>query len=53
MNLGFTEFSTLCHKGEALSAKGRAAEVDVPAILNSFDASKVAFTSGLANGQAA
>ncbi|WP_147109779.1 Hpt domain-containing protein [Tateyamaria sp. syn59] len=53
LNLGFTEFSTLCHKGEALSAKGKAAEVDVPRILNSFDASKTAFTSGLADGQAA
>ncbi|WP_299547974.1 Hpt domain-containing protein [uncultured Tateyamaria sp.] len=53
LNLGFTDFSILCHKGEAMSAKGKAAEVDVPAILNSFDASKTAFTDGLSSGQAA
>ncbi|MEL6465772.1 MAG: Hpt domain-containing protein [Pseudomonadota bacterium] len=53
LNLGFTDFSILCHKGEALAAKGKAAEVDVAAILDSFDMSKVAFTSGLAKGSAA
>lgn len=53
LNLGFTDFSMLCHKGEALSAKGKAAEVDVPAIVASFDASEAAFTSGLSAGQAA
>ena len=53
LNLGFTDFSTLCHKGEALSAKGKAAEVDVPAIVNSFEASEATFTAGLASGAAA
>lgn len=53
LNLGFTDFSTLCHRGEALSARGKAAEVDVPAIVASFEASKAAFTSGLSTGQAA
>lgn len=53
LNLGFTDFSILCHKGEAMSAKGKATEVDVPAILDSFEASKAAFTKGLSAGQAA
>ena len=53
LNLGFTEFSTLCHRGEALSARGRAAEVDVPKIIDSFEASEAAFTAGLAAGEAA
>ncbi|GGX39958.1 nickel transporter [Tateyamaria omphalii] len=49
LNLGFTDFSILCHKGEAMSARGKAAEVDVSAIVDSFDASKTAFTDGLAS----
>lgn len=53
LNLGFTDFSTLCHRGEAMSAKGKASEVDIIAILDSFDASKAAFTDGLSSGQAA
>ena len=53
LNLGFTDFSTLCHLGEAMSAKGKAVDVDVPAIVDSFEASKAAFTSGLASGNAA
>lgn len=53
LNLGFTDFSMLCHRGEALSAKGKAAEVDVAAIVASFDTSEAAFTSGLSKGQAA
>lgn len=53
LNLGFADFSVLCHRGEALSAKGRAEEVDVAAILDSFETSKIAFTSGLENGSAA
>ncbi|WP_299608407.1 Hpt domain-containing protein [uncultured Tateyamaria sp.] len=53
LNLGFTDFSVLCHKGEALSAKGKASEVDVPAIVASFEASEVTFTSGLSAGKAA
>lgn len=53
LNLGFSEFSMLCHKGEAMAASGKAEDVDVAAILASFDASKHAFTSGLAQGLAA
>jgi len=53
LNLGFTEFSMLCHKGEAMSARGKAADVDVTAILDSFDTSRAAFTDGLSSGRAA
>lgn len=53
LNLGFSEFSILCHQGEAMAAAGQAGDVDLAAILNSFDASKDAFTSGLAQGRAA
>ncbi len=53
MNLGFTEFSRLCSIGESKAAKGDAGSVDVSAILRSFDASRVAFLSGLDHGKAA
>lgn len=48
LNLGFSEFSLLCSKGERLAQAGQAAEVDVPAILDSFARSKIAFEDGLA-----
>jgi len=53
LNLGFSEFSELCHAGEALAAKGNAAAVDVGPILNSFYASKKVFLAGLEDGVAA
>ena len=53
MNLGFSDFSMLCHRGEALAASGKAGEVNVSEILACFDASKDAFMSGLAQGHAA
>lgn len=53
MNLGFSEFSSLCSKGESMAEKGEAAMVDISAILNSFDVSKQAFLSGLERGIAA
>jgi len=53
LNLGFAEFSTLCHEGEAMAAAGNAEDVDVQAILKSFDASRDAFTAGLSRGAAA
>lgn len=53
MNLGFSDFSSLCHTGEALAASGKAASVDVHAILDSFDASRDAFLHGLAGEHAA
>lgn len=53
VNLGFADFSALCHDGEAMAAAGNAASVDVGEILKCFDASKVAFMAGLSQGQAA
>ena len=53
MNLGFSDFSMLCHKGEAMAAAGNAAAVDVDEILKCFDTSKDAFMAGLSPGQAA
>ena len=53
MNLGFSEFSGLCHEGESMAAKGDAASVDVGAILASFERSKEAFLTGLENSVAA
>lgn len=53
LNLGFSEFSDLCHAGESHAAKGNAASVDVAAILASFEVSKQAFLEGLQNGVAA
>lgn len=48
LNLGFETFSQLCQAGEAASAAGQAATVDVPAILAAFANSKVAFQTKLA-----
>ncbi|KPA23395.1 Hpt domain protein [Shimia sp. SK013] len=48
LNLGFETFSQLCQAGEAASAAGKAATVDLSAILNAFADSKVAFEQKLA-----
>ncbi|MEM6372076.1 MAG: Hpt domain-containing protein [Pseudomonadota bacterium] len=53
LNLGFSEFSDLCHHGESLAAQGKPEAVDVRAILASFDTSKRAFLAGLQDGVAA
>ncbi|MEO0401740.1 MAG: Hpt domain-containing protein [Pseudomonadota bacterium] len=53
LNLGFEEFSALCHTGEAMAAAGQAGSVDVAAILTSFDTSKDVFMAGLSQGKAA
>ncbi|MFL4469358.1 Hpt domain-containing protein [Tateyamaria armeniaca] len=53
LNLGFSLFADLCGAGESLAARGEAASVDVPAILNSFETSKRAFLAGLQDGIAA
>ena len=52
-NLGFTEFSMLCNRGESMAAKGDAASVDIAAILASFDGSCDIFHTGLKHGKAA
>lgn len=43
LNLGFIEFSQMCMNGEKMSAGGKAANVDVPAIIDCFYASKTRF----------
>ena len=47
LNLGFSEFAALCQQGESAAASGRAGQVDVPAVIAVFDASKEKFTIGL------
>lgn len=53
LNLGFAAFSDLCSAGEKAAAQGLADTVDVAAILACFDASKLQFEQGLAQGIAA
>ena len=45
LNLGFDGFARLCKDGEQAAAAGRAADVDVPAILAAYDASRAEFLS--------
>jgi len=47
LNLGFADFSDLCHRGEGAAGAGRGAEVNLAEILDCFDRSKVAFLAGL------
>ncbi len=49
LNLGFTEFSTLCQIGETLAATGKPEEIDLPPILASYDSSSATFLDGLNN----
>ncbi|MEP2892191.1 Hpt domain-containing protein [Tateyamaria sp.] len=51
LNLGFSEFSMMCSKGESLAAKGGAGSVDLAAILTSFDISCEEFLNGLEHGK--
>ena len=53
LNLGFDAFSSLCSAGEKQAASGAAGSVDVTAIVDCFDTSKIAFETGLAQGAAA
>ncbi|PVA10754.1 histidine kinase [Pelagivirga sediminicola] len=47
LNLGFRTFSEFCQRAETAAANGQHAQIDMPATLASFDASKTAFLSGL------
>ncbi len=47
LNLGFADFSSLCQTGEQMSANGQADEVDLVAILNSYDASRGIFLNDM------
>ena len=49
LNLGFDSFSQLCLQGERQSAEGGASQVDLPAILDMFEASKQSFLAELPN----
>lgn len=43
LNLGFAEFAALCHDGEQLSSNGRAEEVDLNAVIQTFEKAKSQF----------
>ncbi|MEP2919628.1 Hpt domain-containing protein [Sulfitobacter sp.] len=47
LNLGFTEFSDLCQAGETLAAQGKADQIVLLPILDSYDVSKDALIAGL------
>jgi HPt (histidine-containing phosphotransfer) domain-containing protein len=47
-NLGFKEFGGLCQDGERRAATGKAADIDIGRIIDSYFASKDAFLDGLA-----
>ena len=47
LNLGFSAFSDLCQKGEHMAGRGEAEAVDLPGILDCFDASCAVFTAEL------
>ena len=49
-NLGFEALGVMCTAGERLAAAGRAAEIDVPAILDCYADSRRLFLDGLARG---
>lgn len=52
LNLGFAEFSDMCQSGERLAAAGKADTVDLAAIVDSYDRSKIAFFDGLQDNAA-
>jgi HPt (histidine-containing phosphotransfer) domain-containing protein len=43
LNLGFSDFSDLCQKGEKMARQGQADQVDIAQMLHSYDASKSCF----------
>lgn len=47
LNLGFVDFSGLCHRGEAAAGAGQARTVDLAELLRCYEASKSAFLDGL------
>lgn len=49
LNLGFRGFSGLCQTGETASSEGKAETVDIPEILDCYEASKQQFQAGLAS----
>ncbi|MEP1767277.1 MAG: Hpt domain-containing protein [Sulfitobacter sp.] len=53
LNLGFETFAQLCQVGETAAANGLPDTIDLPPILECYDASKAVFLTGLENGEAA
>lgn len=49
LNLGFRDFSSLCHDGEKLSASGAPEGVEIDAIERCYAASKAVFLQGNVN----
>ncbi|MGH1355170.1 MAG: Hpt domain-containing protein [Thalassovita sp.] len=47
LNLGFADFSEKCHAGERQAALGKADQVDLTVIIDSFDASRHLFCEEL------
>ncbi|MCB2137069.1 MAG: Hpt domain-containing protein [Rhodobacteraceae bacterium] len=47
-NLGFDRFGDICSDGEKRAGSGRSGEVDIPALVDCYEASKVEFIRGLA-----
>lgn len=47
LNLGFTDFSTLCQRGEVSARQGQADIIDVSAILQCYANSRRVFVQGL------
>ncbi len=48
LNLGFATLSELCEAGEYAAARGAGADVDLDAVLESYDASRAEFLRDLA-----
>jgi hypothetical protein len=48
-NLGFRDFGAVCQDGERKAAAGRAAEIQIGAVLDSYGDSKRAFMAGLSD----
>lgn len=46
LNLGFAEFSRLCHEGEILAASGKSEAVRLEPVFGSFARSRAAFEAG-------
>jgi len=47
LNLGFETFAQLCQIGETAAASGKADTIDLPPILECYDASKAIFLEGI------
>ncbi len=43
LNLGFTDFSTRCQKGETAAANGQLNQIDLAGVLESYETSKAQF----------